>query len=999
MKNKLVMLLVCLLAVGAVSVSAQTREVTGIVVSEEDGQPVIGASVFVMGTQIGAVTGVSGSFELKGVPSTATTLQVAFLGMKTEEVAITSGTMRIVMQPDSEMMDELVITGYGAQRKASFTGASTVIGEETLSKKTDPNFVKTLEGAVPGIQMNNSTNMPGTWGSVYVRGRGSLSSGTQPLYVVDGMPVNSDAEGGNSAVDPMTAINPADIESVTVLKDAAATAIYGARASNGVIVISTKKGSEGKMSISLDIKQGFVMEGNNNMKYANAQQTMNYFTDGWTARYGGDWSDNYAYLTDIYGWDGSSSFDWNDAIKRNGYYQDYNISFQGKTGQTGYYMSLGYLNTKGLIINSDMERFTGRLNLESKFKFVMFGANTSFSFTTRNGFSQSMGGTYSSPTVSAITNMLPMYNPYDEEGNYTHADNYNPLAVYDKVAGDIYETKMTTINLSPYLRVDFGKGIYFKTTLGVNILDRREYDYWSALYNPQGADYNGLGEQSNSKNTVITLTNILGWDYTFKNVHTVDVMVGQEMQRKDSYSEYYSKYDFPFASSGMRDLSTAGADDGSDYSKSEARLTSYFLDAHYSYDERYYISASYRRDGSSVFGLNTRWGDFWSVGAKWRLIEERFLKGNKTLTNAALRVSYGTVGNQDIGWYAARGFYSAGYNYNTSPGMVPTSVANQNLTWETTKKFNVGIDVSFINRISLTLDYYNETTSDALYEVPLSMTTGLSSAYQNIGSIRNSGIETAINATLIKTNSVVWNFNVNLTWNKNKVVKLATDEPIESEYTIIEVGRPYNQFYMKEYAGVDRETGMALWYANADGDETTTEYNDAAKRYVGSAEPKLLGGFGTTVTFFGFDLSLDFKYRWGNKVFDRGAKYTGFTMNGMTPLATVTENSWTEDNKDAKFPQHIWGDPYSATSRSSRFLYNGGFLNFSNITLGYTLPKKLTQKALLEKVRIYVTLDNVYMFTAKDFYAYTPETYDTGEIGFQYPNTRTFVGGIQITLF
>ena len=272
--------------------------------------------------------------------------------------------MKVSMKPDTEVLDEVVVTGYGVQRKASFTGAAAVVGKDVLAKKTDANFVKALEGAVPGIQMNNSTSMPGIWGSIYVRGRGSLNSGTQPLYVIDGMPVDSDTDDNsltystNNTIDPMSSLNPADIESITVLKDAAATAIYGSRAANGVIVVTTKKGAEGKFNINLDIKQGFVTTANNNMDFANAQQTMKLFTDGYTAAQGGDWQENYNYLADDYfGWDRKSSYDWMDAISRKGYYQDYNLNMQGRTGSTGYYVGLGYLNTEGLIIGSDLERF------------------------------------------------------------------------------------------------------------------------------------------------------------------------------------------------------------------------------------------------------------------------------------------------------------------------------------------------------------------------------------------------------------------------------------------------------------------------------------------------------------------------------------------------------------------------------------------------------------------------------------------------------------------
>ena len=912
--------------------------------------------------------------------------------------------MKVSMKPDTEVLDEVVVTGYGVQRKASFTGAAAVVGKDVLAKKTDANFVKALEGAVPGIQMNNSTSMPGIWGSIYVRGRGSLNSGTQPLYVIDGMPVDSDTDDNsltystNNTIDPMSSLNPADIESITVLKDAAATAIYGSRAANGVIVVTTKKGAEGKFNINLDIKQGFVTTANNNMDFANAQQTMKLFTDGYTAAQGGDWQENYNYLADDYfGWDRKSSYDWMDAISRKGYYQDYNLNMQGRTGSTGYYVGLGYLNTEGLIIGSDLERFSGRLNLDTKFKWATLGVNSSYSYTTQNGFSLSTAGSMSSPLTAAVSSQTPMDPFYDSEGNYANINNYNPLALMDEKTGELNQSNTQMVNLNPYFQIDFGKGIYAKTTLGVNINELRQYQYWSALYNPQAQDYNGLGQQYNSKSTVVTWNNIIGWNYKFADKHDISLMLGQEMQKKSYFYEYYAKSDFPFAASGMRDLTTAGTDQGNEYYKQEARLASYFADVHYSYADKYYLSGSFRRDGSSVFGTDNRWGNFWSVGGKWRISGEEFLSENEIITNATLRASYGTVGNQDISWYAARGFYSSGYNYNQMPGMRPTSIPNPELTWEVSKKFDIGFDLSFLQRIHLTFDFYNEETSDALFEIPLSMTTGISKTYQNIGSIRNRGIEFSINTSIIQNNDLNWNFFANLTWNKNEVIKLSTDDPLEYTYQIIEQGHPYSQFYMKEYVGIDHETGKPLWYLNKEGDETTSDYNAAAKRYVGDADPKVLGGFGTNLTWKGVDFKLNFNYRLGGKVYNSGAAFTGFGMAFRTPLEDVALNSWTPENKNAKYPQYIYRDPNNATATSSRYLYSGNYLRISNVTLGYTLPKTWTQKAFIQKLRAYVSVDNLYTFTASDFVGYNPETSANGVIAWQYPATCTFIGGIQLT--
>ena len=1000
MKRKLMLLMTCLM-IGIGLVNAQVSKVTGNVTSEEDGLPVVGASVLVKGTTVGTVTDIDGNFTLTNVPSSAGTLVISFIGMQSQEVKV-KPVVKVVLKSDAEVLDEVVVTGYGVQRKASFTGAASIVGEEAIAKKNDANFVKVLEGSVPGVQMNNSTSMPGVWGSVYIRGRASLNSGTQPLYVIDGMPVNSDTDAmstsDNNMVDPMSSINPADIESITVLKDAAATAIYGSRAANGVIVVTTKKGSEGKFNLNLDIKQGFVSMGNNNMDFANAEESMKLFTDGLTAYQGGDWQENYNDLADNYfGWDRKTSTDWMDAITRKGYYQDYNLSAQGRNGNTGYYVSLGYLNTDGLIIGSNMERFSGRMNLDSKFKWATIGVNTSYSYSTQNGFSLSTGGSMSSPLTAAISSQTPMDPVYDSEGNYNNINMYNPVALMDEDTGELNENKMQTINLNPYLQVDFGLGIYAKTTLGVNLTDLRQYQYWSALYNPQAMDFNGLGQQYNSRNTVVTWNNVVGWNHKFADKHDVSVMLGQEMQKKSYFYEYYAKSDFPFADSGMRDLTTAGTEQGSEYYKKEARLASYFMDAHYSYADKYYLSGSYRRDGSSVFGSDTRWGNFWSVGGKWRISGEDFLNGNNVITNATLRASYGTVGNQDIDWYAARGFYGAGYNYNQMPGMIPVSISNQELTWEVSKKFDIGFDLSLWHRLHFTFDFYNEITSDALFQVPLSMTTGMAETYKNIGKIRNHGIEFSVNANILQTKDWTWSAYANLTWNENEVVKLSTDEPIEYTFQIIEEGRPYTQFKMKEYAGVDRETGKPLWYLNETGNETTSDYNAAAKRYVGDADPNVLGGFGTNLRWKDIDFGLSFNYRLGGKVYDSGAAFTGFGMAFRTPLKDVALNSWTEENKDAKYPQYIYSDPYNATSTSSRFLYSGNYLRISNLTLGYTLPKKWTTKILIQRLRAYISVDNLYTFTASDFVGYNPETSANGVIAWQYPATRTFIGGIQLT--
>ncbi|MDE6631567.1 MAG: SusC/RagA family TonB-linked outer membrane protein, partial [Muribaculaceae bacterium] len=529
--------LMAIMTVFVMSTLAQ-RTITGHVISGEDNQPVIGASVLVKGTSLGTATDLDGNFMLKDVPTTAKILVVSYIGMVTEEVAIADNLV-IKLWNSTNNLDEVVVVGYGTTTRAAFTGAASIMDGDVVERKNDANFVKSLEGNVTGIQYNNSTSMPGQYGSIYIRGMGSLSSSSQPLYVIDGMPVNSDYDGmssdTNNYFDPMAAYNPNDIESITVLKDASATAIYGSRAANGVIIVNTKKGKAGKLNVTLDVKQGFSKMANNNMKFANAKQSMDLFAKGLVARYPSnyDYESAYSYLKDVYfEWDGVTDTDWMDVISRNAYYQEYNASVSGATGDTHYYFSLGYLDTDGIIIGSDNQRYSGRVNLDTKYQWFSGGINAQYSYSKNNSFSQSTGGSMSAPVTAAMSTMTPFYPIYTADGTeYENADYYNPLALQDPKLGDLSQVTNQTINANPWIQVSLPYGIYVKTNFGVNVMNQRQYDYWSAVYNPQGMDYNGLGQQYNSNTSTLTWTNLIGWNYTFNEKNVFDVMIAQEMQR------------------------------------------------------------------------------------------------------------------------------------------------------------------------------------------------------------------------------------------------------------------------------------------------------------------------------------------------------------------------------------------------------------------------------------------------------------------------------------
>ena len=1000
-------LLLLLSAVPMLSMSAYADQVVqGTVLSAEDGEPLIGATVMTPDSKIGTTTDIDGKFTLT-VPDGTKQLRFSYVG--TDPINQSISPDMTVSLKETSTLKEVVVTGYGTVSKQAFTGASSAVNGATIEKSSNINLVKGLEGNVTGFTYNNSTSSPGTFGSVYVRGLGSLSSNSQPLYVVDGVPVASTAEGmdsdGNNLFDPMAAYNPADIESVTVLKDAAATAIYGSRAANGVIVITTKRGASSKFKLDIDVRQGFSAMQHNNMKYADAKSTMNLFARGYS-RYTEllgepiSFDEAYAEMQGMYpDWDGKYSTDWMKLITRKGYFQDYNISFSGSTDKTNYYVSLGFLDSKGIVIGSSNKRYSGRVNLDTSWKFFQAGINATYSYTLNNNFSQATTGSMSSPIVAAVSSMTPMDRAYNPDGTYANIINYNPLALQDSKVGDLDQTVNQTFTANPWLQVNLPFGFYVKTNFGVNLIDQRGYQYWSAVTNPQGMDYNGLGQKYISRTSTLTWTNTIGWNKTFNDIHNFNVLLGQEMQRYEYNQDYYARNDFPFATDGVRDMAATGSSLDSGYAQEQSRLASYFVDARYALMNRYFFSASYRRDGSSVFGANHRWGNFWSVGAKWRLTEEDFLRPVTWLSNADLRVSYGTVGNQGLpSLYAARGFYNTGYNYNNLPGMLPYQIANDELTWETSRKFDVGFDFGIFNRANLTFDFYNEDTADALYQVPISMTTGLTSVYKNVGKIRNTGIEVGLNGTVFTNEKVTVNAFANMSWNKNRIIKLA-DGTVEGTYSILEEGHSYRQFYMPEYAGVNPENGKALYYLNETGDEKTEVYSEAAKRYVGSADPKVFGAFGVTARGWGFDLSVTFNYRAGNKVYNTGHAFTGWGMSLMTPLQTVVDNSWTASNPNAMYPEYIYSDPYKTSqgNYSSRWLMDASYVRLSNISVGYTLPADLTRKALMEKVRFYVNLDNIATWTKKEFIGYNPDTYANGVIAWQYPAAFSFTGGVQVS--
>lgn len=1020
MKNKLKLLLVLLICLVQVSM-AQERLVTGIVSDAADGLPLPGVSVMIKGTTQGTATDAKGKYSIRvdggGV------LVFTFVGMHTQEVAVNNRSeVNIKLRTASIGIDEVVVTGYGTTTKGSFTGSAAVLGADGIVNKTDANVIKALEGTVAGVQLNTSSGQPGAPSTIFIRGRNSYNSGTQPLYVIDGVPIESNTMGmrkaENASISPLATLNASDIESMTVLKDATATSIYGARAANGVIVITTKQGKRGKTRVNVTAKFGLEMlpSFTNRYRLLNQQQYETLMVEGLRNAYPDDYPNADAALTDLYDQFGlkpgeGANTDWFDEVTRVGQIQDYNLDISaGGEAETSakYFMSFNYFKNEGIVIGKDLERFSGRFNLEQEpSKIVKYGLNSSFSYTVMN--MGAGGGYFSDPITLVYSEMNPLIAVRDELGewNFENTD-YNPVAQRSKL-GDRNEGKQYRAIVSPYLTLRFSPDWSFTSRGGLDLYSLKEFGYWSFLQ-PQGKQMRGMGEQGTSTRTLLSITNTLSWVKSFDD-HHLNMMLGQEAQHTRDNSSYLAGSNYPV--DYLNQIALAATPSEASTSMENVALASFFFNGQYDYANKYYLSASVRTDGSSRFGANNRWATFFSVGGRYRLMAEHFMQSAEGwLNELTIRVSYGTSGNQEVGsgnkWYAARGLYEFGHNYNSQPGSYRVQAGNPDLKWEQTGKFNIGLDFAFWNnRINVEVDYYRHMTKDMVFNVPLSLATGLASIPENVGELSNKGFEFSLGITPVRTDKITWDLTFVGSANKNEIKKLSTNKPIETSITIVEPGRDIYTFKMPEWAGVDPETGVGTWWVvnrDAGGKEVsrekTTNFNKATKEYVGQASPKLLGSISSALKSFGFDFSFQLNYSIGGKIFGDNLRYDEQT--GAAGLQNTTryvyENRWQKPGDNALVPRFVYGDNSASNSASTRYLMKGDYLKIRNVTLGYTLPEHIVKSIKLSSARVFVTSDNLYTIVSKDYRGFDPAGVGAnGAQWWNYPTPRNVVFGLNLS--
>ncbi|MCF2599828.1 SusC/RagA family TonB-linked outer membrane protein, partial [Phocaeicola barnesiae] len=760
------------LVIGIGLVNAQISKVTGHVTSDEDGLPVVGASVLVEGTTVGTVTDIDGNFTLTNVPSSAKTLVISFIGFQTQKVDVKSN-VNVVLKSDAEVLDEVMVVAYGTAKKSSFTGSASVMKASDISTQKQ-SLVKSLDGKVAGVRVGASTGDPGSDQKILIRGIGSISGSTQPLYVIDGVAVvNDDMTSGLKSQSILSSINPDDIESMTILKDAAAASLYGSRAANGVVIITTKQGKEGKTKVTYNMETGWTdMAVGSQYNVMNAAQIQQYYNDALrnyaeinptgannmsNTNLGHPMADAASFaneLSPLFFWNPGSDIDtnWKKEVYGKGMITDHQVAVSGGTEKTKFYAGFGYNKTKGLVKGSEFERYSGRLNVDHQaYSWLKLSFRQMLSFTNTAGFrdqnDQAQGLGTSSP-LSILYSMDPTAPVTLEDGSYNpnaafSAQISNPNLMLGQTDGPNAETvnsdmmrSLTNVEATVTLPLGFSA----RTIFGYDYMDNKEREFW-APESVNGQALGGLGARYVYTNKTLTSSTTLNYSNTFGS-HNINGLLGYEVEDRYLLSQSLSAKSY--STNKLPEL--ANGQPYSTYSAFyEAAIMSYLGNINYNFDNRYYVSASFRRDGSSRLGKDNRWANFWSVSGAWRIAGEHFLQDNKWANDLKLRVSYGTNGNLPGDYYANLATYSFGGGYGDQSAIYWGNPGNSKLGWEKSANFNIGVDWGFLNRVSMSLEYYSKVTTDLLFEVPTSIVTGFSSNWQNLGKINNKGIELTIN--------------------------------------------------------------------------------------------------------------------------------------------------------------------------------------------------------------------------------------------------------------
>lgn len=994
---------------GGVKSVNQHSTVTGTVL-DENGDAIIGANILVKETSKGGVSDIDGHFT---VPAEGTvTLVVSYMGYETQTIKAQPGrNIQVRLTSDSKALEEVIVTGYGTFKKSAYAGSASTVKTSELKDVPAISFSGLLQGAAPGIQISSGSGQPGAATSINIRGMGSFNASNSPLYVIDGVPVMSgdmSAIGSDAGLDIMSTLNTADIENITVIKDAAAASLYGSRAANGVILITTKKGKVGKPQVSLKADWGYsdfamdyrpVMSGAERRDFMYTALKNEALDGGGTEEeaiaYADKYIDDYAPIP----WCGYVN--WDDYLFKKGNHQNYEASISGGNNNFKIYASLNYLKQNGITVNSGLERISGRINTEYKATDrLTIGYNALFSHVNQDVYSE--GTSYTAPFYASRARATPSDPPYNEDGSWNrdfiYSGRRNPLLsmTYDSKR-DYITRYMNTI----YGEYEFIPNLKFKTTLSYDKINTKG-SYWNDPRTSNGESVNGEYEKSMYERSKLVWENQLSYVVTIAKNHNLDALIGYETddQRYESLSGERSN----FASANKHELSNGATLQDTGGSSSRTRMVSYLARVNYDYQHKYYVGGSLRTDGSSRFAADHRWGTFWSISGAWRMIEEDFMKPTSHwLTDLKLRASYGVNGTLPSDYYGYMGLTSLSSAYNGDPAYSLSQIKNEDLSWEKNYNFNIGLDFGLWNRINATIEFYTRTTKDLLMDYPISMTTGFSSYLLNIGKVRNRGVEFQVTSQNFNTKDFSWTTTFNIATNKNKILVLdGIQTQIISGRQIHMVGKSYRTFYLLEFAGIDPETGKPQFYTN-DVDENgnyikekTFNPNEAHEIPMKHAEPNVTGGLVNTLRYKWFDLNFTISYQFGGYAYDTWTQkldHGGGDLEANVP--TYYRNAWKQAGDITNYERPNSGaDYYMKSYDTSRGLHSTDFIRLKNLTFGFTFPKEWTRAIGMDNVRLYLSGNNLLTWARYDYY--DPEATNNGTAGWGTPPLKTLTFGLNI---
>lgn len=990
---------------------AQKKTVTGTVT--DDSGPLPGVSILIKGTSMGTETDFDGNYSIQ--VNTGDILVFSFVGMATQEKTVgSSNTIDVVLTADN-LLDEVMVVAYGTTKKSDFTGSAAQINSDDLAKITMSNPTSAIEGSAAGVTATFGSGQPGSGQNIRIRGFGSFSASSSPLYVVDGVPFTGS----------INSINPNDIESLTILKDASSTALYGNKAANGVVMITTKKGKNRKGEFSLNVSASIVDRSIPEYDRLGPDQ---YYEIMWEALRNGEaipgiddpadvtaanlYATNNIYdelknnpynvpNDQIVGIDGKinpsasllypDDLDWEDAITRKGFRQNYDMSYQGGTEKSDFYASLGYLKEEGYILNSDFERISGRVNVNHQAtKWLKTGLNVGISNSAGNQAQATSAQTSSFVNPIRFTRGIgPIYNihKHDASGNYILDDNGNKIYDLDAkrasgasdgrhIAAEIDFNEdldeITSINAKSYVDITLTDGLVF--TVNASFDQRHYYNTdFENKYVGDGAP-GGRAGRTYERRTAVGFNQLLNYSKTFNDKHNFKALLAHEsLDYKIDYLDGSRQQQIVDGNSELINfVTTLSLTSILDTRTDE----SYFGRLNYDYDGKYFLSASYRQDGSSKFSKDTRWGDFWSIGAAWRLDQESFIQDLDWINALKLRASYGELGNNSgISFYAYQGLYDLGYNNQSEPGILQAGLAASNLQWEASESSDVALEFRlFDNRLDGVIEYYNRNSDNLLFDVPLPLSSGSTSIPQNIGSMYNRGIEVSLNYDVIKTENFNWNFGINATTIKNEFTKLPQEEIINGSKKLM-VGRSIYDYWLRDWYGVDPADGEILYVAEEgasgssvreiDGMTLTTDDAQARYHYAGTAIPDLMGSINNNLSYKAFNLSFLLTYQIGGEILD--SNYQGLMSSGTygSALSVDILDRWQQPGDITDVPRMDPSNTTDFNATSDRWLTDASYLNLKRANLSYNLPESVLSSIGVSNALIYVSGENLFSVNAR----------------------------------